>query len=156
MGSPRSLFMNTFISMRTLSYSHLQYLTSLPISIQAGSAKFTASAMLNPALNPEWQALALAITNSRGFCTILCNFIPFFRRTLGSIRVVLCLRNSGHSLKQSVKCSYAKSSKSSLSSRSTVYQNFGAPVWRQLIEYKSKSSLCQPNNDLHTPTYRYG
>ena len=45
---------NSSISMRTESLSHLQYETFLPTSIQAGSAKLTASAILKPALNPAW------------------------------------------------------------------------------------------------------
>jgi len=40
--------------MRTLSLVHLQELASPAIFNQLGSAKLTASAMLNPALNPEW------------------------------------------------------------------------------------------------------
>lgn len=58
--------LNAFISILTLSLTHLQLFALSATEIQAGNAKFTASAMLYPALNPEWYAAALEITNSPG------------------------------------------------------------------------------------------
>ena len=54
------------MSILTLSLTHLQLLALSATGIQAGSAKFTASAILYPALNPEWYAAAREITNSPG------------------------------------------------------------------------------------------
>jgi hypothetical protein len=54
----------------------LQIFAFSAIEIQAGKAKLTASAMLNPALNPEWYAAALDMTNSPGRCTARFSFIP--------------------------------------------------------------------------------
>jgi hypothetical protein len=58
--------LNAYISILTLSLTHLQLLAFSATGIQAGSAKFTASAILYPALNPEWYAAAREITNSPG------------------------------------------------------------------------------------------
>jgi hypothetical protein len=53
--------------MRTLSREHLQLFAVFAIDSQRGTAKLTASAMLKPALKPEWYAAARETMNSRGF-----------------------------------------------------------------------------------------
>ena len=126
--SPFMRLSKTSMSMRTLSGTHLQQLAFFPIGIQAGRAKLTASAMLKPELNPLWQAEARAMTNSRSCWTNLRILIPFLRSMCGSIRVVLCRRNSEHSQQRSLKKLFDRFSKSSLLSKSIEYQNLGLPL----------------------------
>jgi len=49
-----------------VSLTHLQLFANFAHFIQFGSAKLTASAILKPALKPEWYAAALEIINSLG------------------------------------------------------------------------------------------
>ena len=50
----RHTFNSFFILMETLKSIHLQKLTCAPILSQSRRAKFTASAILKPKLNPAW------------------------------------------------------------------------------------------------------
>jgi hypothetical protein len=54
------------MSILTLSREHWQCFAISATFTHEGSAKLTASAMLYPALKPEWYAAALEITNSPG------------------------------------------------------------------------------------------
>lgn len=65
-GISQIALMNSLISIRTLSLRQTQLFAFSASGIQLGSAKFTASAILKPALKPEWYAAAREIMNSLG------------------------------------------------------------------------------------------
>ena len=71
LGSSQMALIKSFMSMRTLSLRQTQLLALWAIGSQLGSAKLTASAMLKPALKPEWYAAARETMNSLGLNKIL-------------------------------------------------------------------------------------